>query len=313
MPTVTAAITTHNRAEYVAAAVESVLEQTYRDHELVVIDNGSTDETEQALEPYRDRIRYVYQENRGRAGSRNRAIEEAKGRYIAFLDSDDEWLPNKLERQVPILVARPHAVLVHGQVALMNDEGRPLPVETEEHQRFYAAVNRDASYSALALQSACLTSTAVFRADTLRRVGGYDTEVALEDLDLYLRLALEGELVFLDGEPVARYRFHGSQTSHDDLTHGQIQVCRKHLSILDERPVPNARQARRNLYLTLARSHYILAELGLARRYAVKAVGVDPRALLVKGVARRLALSLLPASALRRWRRARQRPEPVTR
>ncbi|MBM2835200.1 MAG: glycosyl transferase [Candidatus Brocadiaceae bacterium] len=94
---VSVVIPTYNRAPYVIMAIESVLAQSYQDYEIIVVDDGSTDGTRDVLEPYRDRIRYMYQDNKGVSAARNTGIQESRGEWIAFLDSDDEWLPNKLE------------------------------------------------------------------------------------------------------------------------------------------------------------------------------------------------------------------------
>ena len=136
MPKVSVIIPTYNREKYIIEAVESVLNQTYKDYEIIIIDDGSTDNTKQVLDEYlkgkgfrvRDKspshkaanpqgktddvvtwcrgdfcVRYFYQENKGISAARNKAINEAKGDYIAFLDSDDRWLPKKLEKQMKVI------------------------------------------------------------------------------------------------------------------------------------------------------------------------------------------------------------------
>jgi glycosyltransferase involved in cell wall biosynthesis len=100
---VTAAITTYNRAAFLPGALESIFAQTRPADEVLVVDDGSTDDTRGVLAGYGDRVRVVRQENAGRSGARNRAVEEARGELLSFLDSDDRWLPSKLERQVPVL------------------------------------------------------------------------------------------------------------------------------------------------------------------------------------------------------------------
>src|SRR5882757_1434736 len=106
MPKVSTIITSHNYAQYLSAAVESVLGQTERDVEVIVIDDGSTDETPSVMEGFRGAVRYVRQANQGVAVARNRGIEESRGRYVSFLDADDFWLANKLERQLAALAVR---------------------------------------------------------------------------------------------------------------------------------------------------------------------------------------------------------------
>ncbi len=93
-------IPTYNRARFVTKAIDSVLSQTYKNYEIIVVDDGSTDDTRHALEPYQDRIRYIYQENRGVAAARNLGIKSSNGKWVAFLDSDDTWLPEKLSFQM---------------------------------------------------------------------------------------------------------------------------------------------------------------------------------------------------------------------
>jgi hypothetical protein len=100
LPRVSAIIPTYNAPHFLVQAVESALAQDYRDYELIVIDDGSGPETHQALEPYMDRIRYIYQENAGPSAARNRGIRESTGELLAFLDHDDLWLPGKLTAQV---------------------------------------------------------------------------------------------------------------------------------------------------------------------------------------------------------------------
>lgn len=309
VPRVTVAIPTHNRADLLVEALESVLAQDYADREVLVVDNGSTDDTPRRVEPYLDRIRYVRQENRGRAGSRNRAIAEAQGELIAFLDSDDTWLPGKLERQVAALDADPGVGMVHGHVEVVDEHGARLGELTEQHRRTFEEVHRGgATYAGYALRCMCFTSTIMIRLDLLRALGGYDEAVELEDLDLYLRIALDGRIEFLGGDPLARYRYHGGQTGDAALTRGQIQVCRKHLALLDTRTgVPDARRARRNLCITLARSYHMVADAREVRRWTHAAVRADPSALAVGGVVRRYVLSFAPRQALLRARELRRR------
>lgn len=99
-PTVSVVIPTYNRAKYVTETIDSVLSQSYTDYEIIVVDDGSTDNTREALAPYMDRIRYIHQQNSGVSAARNRGIKAARGKWIAFLDSDDIWLPEKLAVQI---------------------------------------------------------------------------------------------------------------------------------------------------------------------------------------------------------------------
>jgi len=293
--TVTAAITTYNRASYLPEAIESVFAQTFTDYELLVVDDGSTDETGRVLEPYRDRIRYVHQENGGRSAARNRAVREARTPYISFLDSDDRWLPDKLARHVPVLDADERVALVHGHVEVIDAEGRTLADETERHRELFSAAHRNGvTYAGYAFDCRCFSSALTARVEAIEQVGLYDPALLLDDYDLYLRLALDWQIVFLDGEPVARYRLHEGQMTTYELTQGQIQTAEKHLALIDRRPdIPDAKRARRNFLLMLARSHAVLGRERESRRELLRALRLDPTLLREPWVVRRLVASAL--------------------
>ncbi len=123
-PRVSVIIPTYNRAALVCEAVDSVLGQTYQDFEILVIDDGSTDGTDAAVATYGDRVRYVWQENRGMSAARNRGIDLARGEYLALLDSDDLWMPFKLELMVAVLDRFPQAGFAFSNFSHLRADGR---------------------------------------------------------------------------------------------------------------------------------------------------------------------------------------------
>jgi glycosyltransferase involved in cell wall biosynthesis len=292
---VTAAITTYNRAPFLRGALESVFAQTRPADEVLVVDDGSTDETSDVVAPYVERIRFVRQDNRGRSAARNRAVEEATGDLLAFLDSDDRWLPDKLERQAPVFERRGRIGLVHGHVDVVDGAGRPLSEETARHHAMFSAAHRNGvTYAGYAFECRCFSSALTARVEALRDVGLYDPTLLLDDYDLYLRLALDWEIVFLEGPAVALYRQHEGQMTTYELTMGQIQTAEKHLRLLAERPdVPDATRARRNFELMLARSWAVLDDQATSRRHLLRALRLDPLLLREPWVVRRLAASLV--------------------
>ncbi len=141
MPQISVIIPTYNRAAQVAAAVRSVLEQTWTGSEVIVVDDGSTDATEAALAPFLGRIRYIRTENGGASAARNRGILEATGEWVAFLDSDDTWHPDKLKRQMDCLAGTGAKVCF---CVSTDESGEPLddlqkmdPTLPEHSERFY--------------------------------------------------------------------------------------------------------------------------------------------------------------------------------
>ena len=107
-------IPTYNRSSVLSRAIDSVLRQSFKDFELIVVDDGSTDNTKELIEKYSDQITYIYQDNKGVSAARNKGLEHAKGEWIAFLDSDDEWKKKKLEKQIAFIEINPLFQWSHG-------------------------------------------------------------------------------------------------------------------------------------------------------------------------------------------------------
>jgi glycosyltransferase involved in cell wall biosynthesis len=295
MSGVTAAITTYNRAAYLPGALDSVLAQTRPPDEVLVVDDGSTDDTPDVLAGYGDRIRVVRQENAGRSGARNTAVREARGRFVSFLDSDDRWTPSKLAREVPVLEAEADVGLVHGHVDVIGADGAVLEDETARHHELFSAAHRNGvTYAGYAFDCRCFSSAITLRVDAVESVGLYDTALLLDDYDLYLRLALDSRIVFLEGAPMALYRHHEGQMTTYELTMGQIQTAKKHLALLDKRAdVPDADLARRNFLLMLARSYAVLDDQPASRSFLLQALRLDPGLIRRPWVARRLVASVV--------------------
>ena len=275
MPLVSAAIITHNRAHYLEDAIRSVLDQSFRDLELIVVDDGSTDDTEAVVARHRDpRIRYVRQRHSGKATARNAAVALARGEFLAFCDSDDAWYRHRLARQVAAFRRDPHVGMVHGHVTVIDERGREIPERTASARELLGAAHRNgATYASYALDCRCLSSTILLRRSVFDVVGLYDPELAIEDYDFYLRLVLDFDVLFLDGPPLAKYRAHDAKTADHELGSGQIQTAEKHLALLEENPgIADARRARRNFHLMIARTWRALGDRPRARSAALRAL-----------------------------------------
>jgi glycosyltransferase involved in cell wall biosynthesis len=272
-----------------------VFAQTRPPDEVLVVDDGSTDDTERVLSGYASRIRVVRQENGGRSAARNTAVREARGRFVSFLDSDDRWTPTKLERQLPVLEGDDRVGLVHGHVDLIGVDEELLAAETARHHELFSRAHRNAvTYAGYAFDCRCFSSALTARVEAVRGVGLYDPALLLDDYDLYLRLALEWRIVFLEGPAMALYRNHPGQMTTYELTMGQIQTAEKHLRLIAGRTdVPERALARRNFELMLARSWAVLRDQRRSRRHLLRALRLDPALLREPWVARRLVASLV--------------------
>jgi glycosyltransferase involved in cell wall biosynthesis len=208
MPRVSVIIPTYNRRAYLQEAIDSVLAQTYTDYEVIVIDDGSTDGTGEALRArYGERIYYEWQENQGESVARNRGIALAQGEYIAFLDSDDLWLPEKVEKQVAFLDEHPETRAVFCQAHTCDAHG----------ERLQQVLAGDLGPDAFTLEALLMTntisgpgSTLVLDATLLRKAGSFDPQIRFaEDWDLCLRIRIITEIGYLP-EPLASVRVHGN-------------------------------------------------------------------------------------------------------
>jgi glycosyltransferase involved in cell wall biosynthesis len=211
-PLVSIIIPTYNRANLVGAAVESVLGQTFPDFELIVVDDGSTDTTRQLLEPYHDRINYIYQENQKYSSARNRGIRAATGKYVAFLDDDDLWQPEKLAEQISVMEQNPGATLCYCKAVYIDPAGKPIQFQGRSYREPDEPTTVIADrYKELFLGALLTTSSVMVRHDILNQVGLFEgTHIHGEDWELWVRLASKGPFAYVP-KPLVLYRFYGWQ------------------------------------------------------------------------------------------------------
>ncbi|MBI5571567.1 MAG: glycosyltransferase [Desulfomonile tiedjei] len=207
MPLVSAIIPTYDRAGVVERAIRSVLDQTFRDFELIVVDDGSRDGTTEVLSRFDDRLTAVFQENRGVSAARNAGITRAQGELLAFLDSDDEWLPNKLARQVAVFDPRRPLFICHTD-ELWCCNGRPVR-QKEIHRK------QGGHFFERALERCLISPSSVMLSRSLLdRVGSFDeTLPAAEDYDLWLRITAFHDVVFIPEPLVVKHGGRPDQLS----------------------------------------------------------------------------------------------------
>jgi glycosyltransferase involved in cell wall biosynthesis len=238
MPTVSIVVPAYNQCRYLGDAIRSAMTQTHANLEVIVVDDGSTDDTAAVCRSFTDtRVRYVWQENRGLSAARNTGIRESRGEFLTFLDSDDLFLPEKVALLLGAFERDPDLGLVAGQAVLIDQHGqrlgevfdRPLPDEPTD----------------LLLGNPLHVGSVLLRRGWQERVGLFDESLrSYEDWDLWLRLARAGCKMGWVPQPVSLYRFH-----QDQMTRIGAQMTAATFAVLDKTfndpSLPDAWRARR--------------------------------------------------------------------
>jgi glycosyltransferase involved in cell wall biosynthesis len=210
---VSAVIPTYNRADYLPQAIDSVLGQTHPVREVIVVDDGSTDDTGRVVASYGNRVRYIRRENGGEAAGRNTGVQAATQEWVAFLDSDDMWLPQKIEAQAAALSAYPESGLCYCEDGQPDSNSR-----FEGSPRIVPPRPKESMYRLLLDRSLVGISTVMVRRELMLAVAPFDTTLHWGvDWELLARLARITEFVEVD-ETLVYYRLHaGSITANLDV------------------------------------------------------------------------------------------------
>lgn len=211
-PRVSVIIPTYNRGDLLCLAIDSVLKQSFRDYELIVVDDGSTDGTASLIRSYLDRITYIVQANGGVAAARNNGIRASHGAFLAFLDSDDLWRAEKLELQVRFADANPQYGLIATEISSFNERGR-VPARTKATMY---PIKNGMVVEDLLFANWIQTSTVLVRRECLEHAGAFDEGVGQfgEDWLLWMHVASRFPIYFMP-EPLVDYRVHEENlTSH---------------------------------------------------------------------------------------------------
>ena len=204
-------IPTYNSAEFLPEAIDSVLKQTYPHKEIIVVDDGSTDNTESLVQSYSNQIIYLKKKNQGPASARNFGIKESRGNFIAFLDADDYWLPEKLSDQVEFFALNPEIKIVHTNAWIMEETETIFPV----------FVNYKPSsgkiFKELFLKNRINLLTVMLKRECFNVIKGFDESrelIGLEDYELWLRMSRKFKIGYLD-RILAVYRLHDNNISNE--------------------------------------------------------------------------------------------------
>lgn len=271
-PSVSVIIPTYNREETIARAIQSVLKQTFQDFEIIVVDDGSTDRTRAVVEGFCDpRIRYLrHEQNRGAAAARNTGIRTARGAYLAFLDSDDEWLPEKLSEQIAVLQSAPDEVhasctgyylhLVRSRLTLEK-----IPSHTHLWLKQLLLVGCDLSPG----------STLVVRTISLESVGLFDeTLLRFEDWDWLIRYVKRYQLVLVQKLSARVYLYDRPRALY--LERSTAHFITKHYADLQAFSGYHRRKAIARLWLQVAEAFYRERKLWKGNIYFLKALFENP-------------------------------------
>lgn len=211
MPLVSVIIASYNHARFIEASIRSVYAQTYPNIELLVVDDGSKDDSVAVIEALQAELGFDFrtQSNKGLCTTLNEAIARSRGQYIAPLGSDDVMLPERLALQVPFMQAHPETGICAGGIIIIDGEGNPLP---DKRQRQRPARRLDFDDLFMDKKPGPPAPTLLFRRDALERVGGFDPSIRIEDYFIELRIARAGYFIDILEQPLAQYRVHGTNT-----------------------------------------------------------------------------------------------------
>ncbi len=272
-PLVSVVIPTRDRRPMLMRAVESVRAQTFEDFEIVVVDDGSTDDTTEGLAALREPRRWPPTAGGvGGGGARNAGIAAATGRWVAFLDDDDAWLPSKLERQVEMLRAHPQLGLVYcGYREVRQDDGQVLTIREPSHRGdiFRVLLERNVIGT---------TSTVVAPRRVLDRVGGFNpTLPSNQDWDLWIRIARDAPVDFV-AAPLVDYSVHPARITENMRAKAE---GRRHILAVVRREITEDMPDGKRI---LAEHHYWLGhhlchagDLAEGRRHLFEALRLNPR------------------------------------
>jgi glycosyltransferase involved in cell wall biosynthesis len=227
MTKISIAIPAYNSERCLRETLESALAQTHPAHEILVVDDGSTDRTEEVARSFGNRIRYIKQQNQGIAGARNTAVKEATGDWIAFLDHDDLILPSKLEKQLALIEANPDLVVVYSAFTYLYSDGTTCRVPA-----FPAAD----LWPALRYRTPILPSTSIIRRSAIQEIGGFKKISCIDDWNIWFRLIRRySSSAFQElPESLTMYRWWESNTSKNFMPMAEAVLGMTDALLLDD-------------------------------------------------------------------------------
>lgn len=274
-------IPAYNSAGTIHATIESVLNQTFTNFELIIVDDGSTDDTAQIVRRFQDeRLVYIYQPNSERSAARNNGIAHAKGHYIAFLDSDDLWLPTKLEKQIMLMEGNPDLGLVYCDMILFDSY---TARDVSRHSQLATPHRGRVPLRDILVQNFISSPTPLVRRQVFEQVGGFDTTlVPCEDWDMWIRVVARFTIDYIP-EPLARYRLRSNYTSWENKPGLMFDQSTKVLDKVEENfvkqglcPASAVRKGRSRIYYLYGRAMMYQGNFDEAHQYYLHSLRLDP-------------------------------------
>ena len=343
MPLISVVVPTYNRAHVVSDSINSIFAQTFQNLEVIVVDDGSTDQTRSVLAPYLEKITYIRTENKGLAAARNTGMRHASGEYIAWLDSDDMWMPDKLMIQIAYMMSNPGVVMTSTDFSAFNDQG---VIEKSHIRSYYGVIDKTPNgfagiysrrdvfdisallksgagdnvmanvysghiHDSLVRGSCIHPPTVLIRRSATQEIGDVDeSEPNGMDYDYFIRLSRLGKIAYID-MPLLYYRYSDDQMSSDkhliDIKFSILRIIQK---IQKDDPgyvERNSRFYRQRLALCHAGVAAAAAESNsyLAFTHLAKSIGLGH---LDRQTLKVLAKAILPSWLLQKYRRLNASP-----
>jgi glycosyltransferase involved in cell wall biosynthesis len=273
---VSVVIPTYNYERFIGDAIRSVLEQTYPPSEIIVVDDGSTDETAAVVGAFGDEVRYIRQNNAGVSAARNRGVAESTSELISFLDSDDTWEPTNLEKQIARFESDEEIGMVHCAM-------REFDVATGETTRFHMEGGEGGVADNLLLWEGPLIvgpgSGVTVSRKAFDHVGGFDTRMKVgEDWDFCYRVARVFKIAFV-AEPLVNYRNHNAAAHHnvENMERGMLMFYEKAFATNNTEILKLRRRAYGNFHKVMAGSYLHSGRVGKFLSHAAKSIWIRPR------------------------------------
>lgn len=212
-PLVSVIIPVYNGSRYIASAIESVFSQSYQNIEIIVVNDGSRDDTYEKIKPYLDRLKYIYQKNCGASAARNKGIMNSAGEYVAFLDHDDIWLPEKIKTQIKYMSEHPEIGMVHSGCGFIDSDGKHLDGIN------WAIGIEGKCFKELFIKNRIMMPTAFIRKTCFNKIGLFAEDIRYcDDRELWMRLSREFPIGYIN-KLLAYYRIHDSNMTRNKIEH----------------------------------------------------------------------------------------------